>query len=176
MGERSRRMGERAQAMQKLIDECQDLMSPVTFQLEPWDAFARDGQVLFAEHKEEVGDYQELGFSPNFERAALLDRAGKLQVATARAGKQLVGYIVFVIDEHPEDVNTLHGIQNTFFVARQFRGVGLKLRAFAISKLKKRGVEILSLSAGVRGSGPKLAALYQREGAIEERRVFSLRI
>lgn len=176
MDKRLRRLAERAPAMQNLVGECEDLMSPVTFQVESWETFKRDGHYLFDEHRAEVGKFQDLDYDPDFERAATFDRLGRLQVMTARAGRKMIGYLLFIIDQHPESKHVLIGVQNTFFVTKSFRGIGLRLHAEALRALKSRGVEILSMSAGVRGSGPKLAALYKRLGAIEERRVYSLRI
>lgn len=146
----------------------------VTTQIESFETFWRDGQHLFADHAEEVGGRDGVILNPNVPLAHRLEEAGAVQILTARARGKMVGYLVTLISPSLEDRDMLNAFQNTFFVSKPYRGIGPRLQRESIERLRTRGVDEVILRAGVRGSGPKLGALYQRLGAQEYGRLYNL--
>jgi GNAT superfamily N-acetyltransferase len=144
----------------------QEIRETITIQAEPFDVFWRDAQELLAAHYAEAGSFDGQPLDPNVGMARAMEASQQLLVMTARRGGAIVGYILFFINPSFESKNVLLGFQNIFYVKPEHRGtLGKKLRDRAISVLKERGVTALMLRAGVRARGPKLAALYEREGA-----------
>ncbi len=146
----------------------------VTTQVESFETFWRDGQTLFAEHAKEVGGREGVILNPNVSLARALEGAGAVQILTARARGRMVGYLVTLISPTLEDKDLVSAMQNTFFVAKAYRGIGPRLQRESIDRLRTRGVGEVILRAGVRGSGPRLGALYQRLGAREYGRLYNL--
>lgn len=151
-----------------------DLLS-VTIQIESFDAFWRDGQALFAEHAAEVGPRAGVMLDPNIPLAQTLERARSVQIMTARnSDGKMVGYLATLISPSLEDKSLVSAIQNTFFVTKAYRGIGLRLQRASIERIRARGVGELILRAGVRGSGARLSLLYERLGATEYGRLYNL--
>lgn len=146
----------------------------IVTQIESFAAFWRDGQALFAEHAAEVGGRDGVMLDPNIELAERIERGGGAQILTARLGGKMIGYLVFLIAPSLEDKSAVCAMQNTFFVSKQHRGLGLRLMREAVAHLKEKGVTEAILRAGVRGSGPKLVTLFKRMGAAEYGRLYNL--
>lgn len=146
----------------------------LTIQEEDFDIFWRDGQHLFADHAAEVGERDGAMLNVNVFLARELERKGATQIMTARFGGQMVGYLVTLISPTLEDRDLMSAMQNTFYVAKSFRGIGPKLQSASLQRLRERGIGEVVLRAGVRGDGPRLAAMYERLGATEYGRLFNL--
>jgi hypothetical protein len=152
-------------------------MKPVTFQTETWDEFSRDARALFLEHYDEAGAIDELPFNLNMDVGAFLHKQGNLRITTARAGRLMVGYVLFQTEPSLESRDVLVGVQRAPFVSKPFRGnIGTKMLKWAINDMKTQGVVRVILRSGVRGSGPRLSSLYTRMGAKEDARLFSMAI
>lgn len=160
--------------MTALFDE---IDQKVTIQTECFEAFYRDGKKLFDEHYEEAGSFADLKLDPSIEFASAMEKAGFLQIVTARTHAEMVGYIVFLINPCFESREVLLGFQNIFFVTKKRRGrLGLRLHAFARAQLKKRGVSALILRSGVRSDGPRQEKLFVRLGAIPMGKLYYLKM
>ena len=149
-------------------------LDSVTIQQETFETIWSDGQALFAEHAAEVGGRDGVILNPNVALMENLERKGAVQIITARADGRLVGYLATLISPSLEDANLLTATQTVFFVTRDFRGIGPRLQRISLDRLRDRGVDEVILRAGVRGSGPKLRALYQRLGAEDYGELYTL--
>jgi GNAT superfamily N-acetyltransferase len=174
MGQRLALLCDRRQEIENISQEIAVHCGSVTFQLEAWETFWRDGQDLFIAHHREAGPVEGMPFNPHEKAASTLDHMGVLQILTARCDGKMVGYLLFYIEPSLESKDVLLGIQSAFYVVPQQRGIGPMLHAFAVKHLKSMGVQRLILRAGVRGSGPKLASFFRRMGAEDNGRLFSL--
>ena len=76
------------------------------------------------------------------ERYLAMDAAGLLQITTARAEGQLVGYNVFVVMSHLHHRGTLHAVQDVYYLLPQYRRgwTGIHLLRAAEKALRDRGV------------------------------------
>lgn len=148
--------------------------SDVLIQAECFDSFWRDGQALFAEHAAEVGGRRGVMLDPDVDLAKAIERAGGAQIVTARAGGRMVGYLVVLISPQVESAGMVSAMTNTFFVSKEFRGIGGRLISTAVRLLTVRGVDEAILRAGIRGDGPRLDALFKRLGASEFGRLYCL--
>lgn len=136
--------------------------------------FWADSALLRAEHEAEVGPRDGVTLDPNVDLMARLEEIGMLLIMTVRSNGRMFGYLGTIIGPSLESTSLLVGTQTGFFVSRDFRGVGPRLQRASIEALRARGVGEVQLRAGVRGSGPKLGALYRRLGAVEYGELFSL--
>lgn len=159
--------------MQRLISRASslsgifaDLDCRVSIQFEDFSTYFRDSAHLRLAHIEEIGPDEDIILDPNIEMIHMLEATGNLLIATARTPSEMVGYLVFVINPSLENRSLLLGFQNTFFVRKDYRGrIGPRLRKTCKRELWNRGVRFLMMKSGLRASGPRLKAVYEREGA-----------
>ena len=163
----------RALLVSKSVYDRADL-ADVTFQAEPFAAFWRDGQALFAQHAAEAGPREGVMLNLNVPLAEAMERNGGVQIVTARVDGRMVGYLVTLIGPSFEDASLICATQYPIFVEKAYRGIGWRLQKASIDMLAERGVGEAVLRAGVRGSGPRLDAFYKRLGASEYGRLYSL--
>ena len=123
----------------------------MTFQIEPWSEFWRDGQEIFPIHFEELAVHKEsvpLGMDDALYRQ--LESMGRLLIVTARKQGRLIGYyMAIIVPNHPHNKDA--GPQSTtdfFYMLRAHRkgGAGAKLLMTAEAALKARGVKKASIS------------------------------
>lgn len=143
-----------------------------TFSQEPFDVFYRDAQGLFAEHLCQVGEAPDAFQGKNLPLLRELDSLGCLQITTARSNGKMFGYLMVVVGPSLEAPQQLVGTNTTFFSS--VPGIGEKLQRASLEALRLNGVSLVNFQAGVRGSGPRLGALYQRLGAIPSGQTYSL--
>jgi len=139
----------------------------MTFQVESFDDWYRDGRKLFEDHLTEVGEAPGNHVNKNLDLLRRLDRAGAMQIVTARANGRMFGYLQTVIGPSLESSDRTFAAHGTFFASPDAPGLGMKLQRAALRALRERGVGPIDLNmqAGPRGSGPRLGTIYRRLGA-----------
>lgn len=154
---------ERASMARKKLDSKEG----VTFQIEKFDSFQdwmAKTEILMQEHMTQtnqgVFDYQ----AKNKFMYERLNNAGVLRVVTARCNGRMVGYRVSILAGCLEDPNILQAEHTAVFADPAFPGVGAKMAKAGDELLRQDGVNFVLARAGVRGSGPRLGALYRRQG------------
>lgn len=148
----------------------------VTIQQEPFDTFFRDGQALFAEHLMEVGEAPDNFWNKNVILMSALDQMGAMQITTARSNGRMFGYLMAIISPSLESPGITSAMHTIFYASKDFPGLGMKLQRASTEGLRGKGVGELFLRAGVRGSGPKMGALYRRLGAEDFGQLFKLEL
>lgn len=148
----------------------------VTFQTETFEEWTAGAQRLFSEHCVVVGEAPEDWRTKNWPLMERLHDLGIMQIMTARCNGRMVGYLMTLISPSLTSPDRVSGSNTTFFASPAFPGVGLKLQQAAMLALKARGVDDVFFEAGQRGSGPRLAAMYQRLGATAHGQVFRLQL
>jgi hypothetical protein len=165
MAERLAKLDELQEQINGLFREIE---ARVTVQLEDAETFYRDGQALFAEHRDEAGGFADLPFDPHIDMMRSMAAAGQLIVVTARRCGEMVGYLVYLINPCLESRRVLLGFQNIFFVRKGLRGrIGPRLQSVMRKELRARGVHAAIMRAGVRARGPMQEHLFRRLGAHE---------
>jgi hypothetical protein len=148
----------------------------MTFQQESLDVFLRDGVHLFREHSQLVGESPDSYLAKNIPLHQKLEAIGALMITTARANGRMFGYLGTVIGPSFEAENELAAIHTTFFASPVVKNLGIKLQRAALAELATRGVAKVNMRAGVRGSGPRLGAIYRRLGAEPDGQMYGLRL
>lgn len=135
---------------------------------EPFEQFWRDGQHLFSDHCIDVGESEDQWMRKNLPLIEKLSAVGAVQIMTARSNGRMFGYLASILGPSLEDKNLNVATQTSFYASHDARGLnlGLKLQRASVAALSARGGrwEVIS-RAGVRGSGPRMEALYRRMGA-----------
>ena len=153
------------------VEWCAPRPAPVSIAIEGFETFLRDGMALFTEHAAEAG--KPLRFNATLARA--LDAIGAGQIMVARSGGQMVGYLVFLVAPSLEFEGEIAAMQNTFYVAPEFRKrLGIALLRRSIEALWDRGASEIMLRAGVLADGFRLDALYQRLGGVPDGRLYRI--
>lgn len=148
----------------------------LSIQVEPFEDFYRDGERLFKEHLLAT-DHEVDGYTrKNLPLMRRMDELGCMQIVTARSNGRMFGYLMSIIGPSLEDENIISALHMTSFASKDFPGLGLKLQRAAAGFLRQRGVTELFMRSGVRGSGPKMGALYRRLGAEEFGQLFRLEL
>lgn len=139
----------------------------VTIQEESLDALWRDGKRLMGEHCLAVGDPEDNYLRKNWPLMRKLSSAESFLVVTARMNGRMIGYLATVLGPSLEEEDLKVGVQTVFFASQDAAGLNLgpRMQYFAIEAARKKGAEEIMMRAGVRGSGPRMGALYRRLGA-----------
>jgi len=148
----------------------------VVFREESWDNFFRDGAALFAEHSVAVGDPSNEWQAKNIPLMRALCDAGAASAVTARVNGRMMGYLLTFYGPSLENAKRLVGTQTIFFASKDAHGMnlGMRLQRASIEAAKRRGAGEILMRAGVRGSGPKMGALYRRLGAEDAGHLYRL--
>lgn len=146
----------------------------ISIQTESFETWLRDGSQLFDAHLVKVGEAPGDWHKKNIPLMRVLDSQGLIQVTTARSNGRMFGYLMTLISPSLTSENVLSATNATFFASGDVPGLGLKLQRAAIRSLKARGVDEVFMQAGMRGSGPRIDAIYRRLGAEENGQVYRL--
>lgn len=138
----------------------------LVIQEESFEKWEEDARASLSEHLMLIGDAPDSGPERNYPLFRQLHDAGNLQIMTARCNGRVFGYLWAVITPSIESRNNLIGIHTVFYASPEFKGLGLKLQRASIEALRAKGIEEVHFYAGVRGSGPRIASLYKRLGAV----------
>jgi hypothetical protein len=114
----------------------------VTFQQESLSTFVPDAELLWEQHKLEVGtaDFEMEIDVPQFQSCEAM---GQLFILTARRAGAMIGYVIVKVCKHPH-YKALCGFEDAYFVIKGERGVRLgsgmieeSLRLLALRGVKK---------------------------------------
>lgn len=151
--------------------------SGITFALETFEDFYKDGKNLFKEHLVQVGETSENYSNKNLPLLQKLDELGCMQIVTARSNGRMFGYLMSIISPSLENETTTCAAQTTFFADKSFPGLGLKLQRFSVQALKERGINEIYFRTPHRGpSEEKMEVLYKRLGASNFGKLFQLNL
>jgi hypothetical protein len=145
-----------------------------TFQQEPLSALLRDGQDLISEHLVTVGEAPDSCPTKNLPLLQKLEDIGALHITTARQNGRMFGYLLALTAPSLESDSKSEGMHTSFYTSPLAPGLGLKLQRASVAFLRDQGVDQVLFRAGVRGSGPRMGALYRRLGAEPFGEMFSL--
>jgi hypothetical protein len=157
----------RSARQRMLLTMARPATAPVgfTIQEERFDDAWRDAAPLMREHMIATGQDVDDHKAKNIPLLRGLDAAGALQTITARSNGRLFGYLITVIGPSLDALHRTEALHLPFFVSKDCPGgLGMKLQRAAIDALRAKGVDDLFARAGVRGAGPRLGAIYRRQG------------
>jgi hypothetical protein len=120
------------------------LVSPVTFQIEPWSKCQPDIAKLCVRHWEEIAHNRDfIQLDPDWQKYEMLSRAQMLSTTTARIGSILVGYQIYMVMPHLHYKNSLTAMSDVLYLAPEQRKgtTGIRLMKTAEEELVKLGVQ-----------------------------------
>jgi hypothetical protein len=141
-----------------------------------FDRLWQDAQPLFAEHSASIGwapgEYHKLDWG----MLAVLDEVGALHTMTARMNGRMLGYLISILAPCLEHKGKITATQTLFFACEDAKGLrlGMRIQKASIEALRARGVFQVAMRAGIRGSGPRLGAVFKRLGAMENGHLYTL--
>ena len=109
--------------------------------------WVEEAHPLFLDHYKEIDTYQDIPLDPDYEKYIMLEEAGKLLTLTARYNGELIGYVIYMIDNALHYEDSLQAHQYTLFVKKDKRksllGCGFILLKQSEKILKDMGVQIV---------------------------------
>lgn len=121
----------------------------ITYQTETVDGVLPDILPLLLDHYREVEWRQDkIPFNPDYDSYRALEKAGALEIYTARDDGALVGYAIFVVSSNLH-YRVVQAQNDLFYVKPSHRGIMISqhlLRDFAESELKALGVQVINLT------------------------------
>ncbi len=131
---------------------------------------------LFSTHFEEVdGDVEpNRPYKLNVQAMMALHYSGIMKIISARVKGKLVGYITWNVTPDVESDGLLIAQQGAWYVSPDHEGFGIRLFKTSIKELKKLGVQNIFPHHRLQGRGQRLGLLFQRMGAKEIQRTYSM--
>ena len=132
--------------------------SSTTFQTESVEQFVLEATPLIYEHWQELGLDLDLRGDPDFDKMAMLEKAGFWHVLTVRHNGALVGYLWALLTPHLHYRSSgLMLIVDAYYIKPEFRkGMGLQLLKFMESFAYARGAIKIYLTCKVHKDQSKL--------------------
>ncbi len=150
----------------------------LAIELEPFASIWPEVDALAADHFEEVDGGVEPKRPYKLDVALMqqLENINCLKIVTARVKGRLAGYCTWNITPDVESAGLLIAQQGAWFAAAEFDHLhlGIKMLKVAIAELKKLGVKNIFPHHRLQGRGQRLGLLFQRLGAKEIQRTYSL--
>jgi len=139
----------------------------VTLQIEPFADFLRDSLPLIGDHLVAVGEPPENVWSKNIPLMQTVSDMGNMQIVTAKSNGRVFGYLMTIISPSFERVGIQTAVQTTFYASPDMPGLGMKMQRYSLERFREEGrIDDVLFRAGVRGSGPNIASVYKRLGAV----------
>ena len=88
----------------------------------------------------------------------------------------MFGYLMTLITPSLTSESVTAAVNTTFYASPDAPGLGLKLQRETMRTLKARGVDHVFMQAGTRGSGPRIASMFKRRGAVDDGQMFRLQL
>ena len=144
---------------------------------ERWSNFWPDCLPLLKEHNDEIGELnQNMPLDPDIDTIAALDKAGIVQIVTAREDAAMIGYCTFTLGNSLMSRKILCGTQSIYFVKESKRNTDTWMRLYneSIKLMKAKGVKNIYPHHWLRGDSPRLGVFFRRKGAIPIQSEYSL--
>jgi len=128
------------------------------FQVEPVESFVLEATPLIYEHWQELGLDTDLRGDPDFDKMALLEKAGLWYVLTVRHEAKLVGYLWALVAPHLHYRNSgLMLIVDAYYIMPEHRrGAGVGLLKFMEAFAKEKNAIKIYLTCKVHKDQTKL--------------------
>lgn len=135
---------------------------PVTFQIEDFDTFYRDGQHIFPVHFEELSlNKDKIPYGIDEEIYHTCERNRMLLILTARLDGRMIGYVLsLVVKHHPHNKDAgPYSTTDMFYILPEHRnGIGVRLLLENQRRLRQLGVRRMSISTKLKDSHLELFA------------------
>jgi len=116
----------------------------ISIQIEDWRFVQPDLAVLCIRHWEEIAHNKDLiALEPDWDRYQLMSDAGMLSVTAARNDSELIGYQVYIINNHLHYKSSKTALSDILYLAPEYRQgtLGIRIMKTAEEELKRLGVQ-----------------------------------
>lgn len=120
--------------------------------------FLYELEQIFPEHYEELCVTKDFPLEPDYEAYRNLAKSGMLRCITCRADKDLIGYIVFIVQPHLHYRSCKTAFEDIYYVKKEFRKgrIGIRLFQYAEKALKEHGVNRIIMHTKIHLDNSKL--------------------
>lgn len=117
-------------------------MNDITYEEVPFFMFLPELQELFPKHYEELCVTKEFPLAPDYDALKALADAKMLKCVVCRKGDELVGYILFIVQQHLHYRTCKTAFEDVYYIAPEYRKgrIGIRLFQYAEKVLKNAGV------------------------------------
>lgn len=144
------------------------------FSHESVDQLVRDGMDLFRANAKETSDNPDDPINIDVEKYKNLEQLGRVVVFCARDEFKLVGYSLFIIDEHHQKKGVIQAFQDVLYVSPEYRGQNsIDFIDHSLAELKKFGVHDCYIPTKMKNS---LGKLLERKGFRKSEEIYLRRL
>jgi hypothetical protein len=144
-------------------------------QIHSKDEFLNLARPMLAEHQLAVGEPADGWQYKNLELMDWLAKNNQLIAVAALSNGRMFGYIFAEISQSREHHKPI-GIATAFYASPDAPGIGLRLARDVTKRLVALGCHEIFYRAGPRGSGPRVAAIWKRLGALPDGELYRLTV
>lgn len=150
----------------------------IVYAQESWTEIGHELSELGKSHFSEVDGGVESSRPYQLDSGLMLavDQAGMLKIISARSEGKLVGYIIWTVQPDIESAGLIIAMMGPWFALPGYFGVANTLFDMSLKLLESCGVKYAYPHHRLNGRGNKLGKYFQRKGAVEIQRTFSLKI
>ena len=123
-----------------------------------WPELVDELAVLLPLHYDELCVTKEFPLDPDYEAYSRLWDAGMLRCITVRAGQELIGYVIFVVQPHLHYKACKTAFEDVYFLRKDHRKgtVGVRMFKYAEKVLRSIGVNRIIMHTKVHMDNSKL--------------------
>lgn len=121
----------------------------IEYSLESFSDIVEDLKPIFEEHSSEVDIYQDvISLNPDYGTFITLDKLDKLRLIVARDKGRIVGYSMYVVNEHLHYKDHKYAVNDILFLDKEYRGgyTALELLDYAEAVLSEEGVSVITMN------------------------------
>ena len=121
-------------------------------------SFLQALEPMFPAHYEELCVTKEFPLEPDYDAYRRIADAGQLVCIVCMDDKEVVGYIVFIVQPHLHYKSCLTAFEDIYFLKKEFRQgrIGIRMFRYAEEVLKKSGVKRIVMHTKVHMDNSKL--------------------
>lgn len=133
-------------------------MTQIVYEDVPPLDFLGEMEAIFPEHYEELCVTKDFPMAPDYDAYKRLVDAGFIRVITVRADKELIGYIIFIIQPHLHYKTCLTAFEDLYYLKKEYRlgRIGIRMFKYAEDVLKRIGVNRIIMHTKVHQDNSKL--------------------
>lgn len=133
-------------------------MTQIVYEDVPPLDFLGEMEAIFPEHYEELCVTKDFPMAPDYDAYKRLVDAGFIRVITVRADKELIGYIIFIIQPHLHYKTCLTAFEDLYYLKKEYRlgRIGIRMFKYAEEVLKRIGVNRIIMHTKVHQDNSKL--------------------
>lgn len=151
-------------------------MASTVLAREKFADFIDEAEPILRRHWREVAHYTDIPLNVDRSNYERIEQADMLRIFTARLGRTLIGYAVFLISPNAHYRYSIQAKQDVIYIAPEHRGrlAGYRLIKFADEMLRAEGAQVVYQH--VKLSHPALGRILERIGYAPIETIYARRL